>query len=123
LLMLAGYQGHIDGVKVLLAYKADPELRNNNGQTPIAGAAFKGDLPMIQILIEQGADVEGASSDGKSALMMATMFNNRTEIVNFLLGHGAKSDAKDMNGVTPLTAAKMMGATNTTAELTHITAS
>lgn len=38
LLMLAAYHGHVDTVKVLLEHKADPEIRNDNGQSPIAGA-------------------------------------------------------------------------------------
>ena len=44
LLMLAAYHGHVETVKVLLENQADPEIRNDNGQSPIAGAAFKGDL-------------------------------------------------------------------------------
>ena len=50
LLMLAAYHGHVDAVKVLLEHKADPEIRNDNGQSPIAGAAFKGDLPVVKAL-------------------------------------------------------------------------
>ncbi len=34
--------GHADAVRVLLEHKADPDMLNDNGQTPIAGAAFKG---------------------------------------------------------------------------------
>lgn len=41
LLMLASYHGHADTVRLLLAYKADPDLRNLAGQTPLAGAAFR----------------------------------------------------------------------------------
>ena len=48
--------------------------------------------------------------------MMAAMFN-RTEIVDFLLANGAKRNAVDANGVTPLAAAKMMGAPDTSAQL------
>jgi ankyrin repeat protein len=42
LLMLASYHGHHDAVRVLLAQGADPLIANDNGQLPIAGAAFKG---------------------------------------------------------------------------------
>ena len=51
LLMLASYHGHVDAVKVLLEHKADPEVRNDTGQSPIAGAAFKGDLAVVTSLI------------------------------------------------------------------------
>ena len=36
LLMLASYHGHVDAVRVLLEHKADPEIRNDNGQSFIA---------------------------------------------------------------------------------------
>jgi ankyrin repeat protein len=42
LLMLASYHGQHEAVRVLLAQGADPLIANDNGQLPIAGAAFKG---------------------------------------------------------------------------------
>ena len=57
LLMLASYYGHVDAVQVLLKHKADPEQRNGNGQSPIAGAAFKGDLAVVKALVEGGAQI------------------------------------------------------------------
>jgi len=53
LLMLAAYHGHVDAVQVLLKHQADPEIRNDNGQSPIAGAAFKGDLAVVKALSHQ----------------------------------------------------------------------
>ena len=110
LLMLASYHGHVEAVKVLLEHNADPEIRNDNGQSPIAGAAFKGDL------VEGGAQVEGASFDGRTALMMAAMFN-RGEIIDYLISKGADPKAKDANGITALDAARTMGATEAVAQL------
>ena len=87
--------------------------------TPLAGAAFKGNLAMVRLLLEHGADVEGASPDGKTALMMAAMFN-RTEIVEYLIGQGADPHARAGNGATPLEAAAMMGAADTQALLSRL---
>ena len=72
---------------------------------------------MVKLLLEHGADVEGATPGGKTALMMAAMFNRR-EIVDLLLAHGANIDASDVNGVTALSAAIAMGAQNTPSQLT-----
>lgn len=83
---------------------------------PIAGAAFKGNLAVVKALIEGGAPVEGASADGRTALMMAAMFN-RTEIVDYLLSVGANPKATDAQGVTALVAAQTMGAVDSTAQL------
>lgn len=66
--------------------------------------------------MEGGAEVEGSSFDGRTALMMAAMFN-RTEIVDYLIGQGANPRATDANGVSALDAAKTMGAVDTTAQL------
>ena len=83
---------------------------------PLAGAAIKGDLAMVKLLLEAGAQLDGASFDGRTALMMAAMFN-RTEIVDYLLAQGADPHAKDANGVTALAAAQTMGAADTVAQL------
>ncbi|CAH2776124.1 MAG: FOG: Ankyrin repeat [uncultured Paraburkholderia sp.] len=60
-----------------------PNLRNNNGQTPIAGEAFKG--------------FEG--------------------VVETLIAHGAKPDARDAAGASALDAAGRMGAAEAQAKL------
>ena len=116
LLMLSAYHGHVEAVKVLLEFKADPQIANDKNQLPIAGAEFKGNLPVVKALIEGGALVEGASADGRTALMMAAMFN-RTEMVDYLLGQGANPKATDAQGVTALAAAQTMGAADTAAQL------
>src|SRR5262244_421085 len=46
LLMLASYHGHLHATRVLLARGADAGRANDRGQTPLAGAAFRGDLDM-----------------------------------------------------------------------------
>ena len=71
---------------------------------------------MIETLLEHGADVEGASPDGRTALMIAAMFN-RVEMVEFLIGKGANPDAQDANGFTARDAAAKMGAPDTAARL------
>src|SRR5690242_3633169 len=48
LLMLASYHGHHEVARLLLEHGADTAMRNDHGQTPLAGAAYKGDLAMVQ---------------------------------------------------------------------------
>ena len=40
---------------------ADPQLCNDRGQTPQAGAAFKGALDAVGVLLDHGATVEAAA--------------------------------------------------------------
>ncbi|MDY7554394.1 ankyrin repeat domain-containing protein [Pseudomonas veronii] len=116
LLMLAAYHGHADAVRVLLEFKADPQIANDKHQLPIAGAAFKGNLPVVKALIEGGTPVDASSSDGRTALMMAAMFN-RVEMVDYLLSQGANPKTADAQGATALAAAQTMGAVDTAAQL------
>jgi len=116
LLMLACYHGHLEAAEVLLSFKADPQIANDKNQLPMAGAAFKGNLPMVRLLVEKGAQVDGASADGRTALMMAAMFN-RTAIMDYLLAQGADPARRDAQGTDALGAARAMGAQESIAQL------
>ena len=59
LLMLASYHGHRETTEVLLSRGADPNVPNDRGQTPLAGAVFKGDIDIIEALLKHGADPGG----------------------------------------------------------------
>ncbi len=116
LLMLASYHGQLETARLLLKAGADPNRRNDQGQSPMVGAAFKGNSEMIRLLLEHGADVEGAGPSGKTALMMAAMFN-RSNIVDLLLEHGANPRIRDINGLSVVDAAILMGANDTALQL------
>ncbi|UFH50866.1 ankyrin repeat domain-containing protein [Pseudomonas sp. KNUC1026] len=109
LLMLASYHGHAQATEVLMRYGADPMMANDRGQLPIAGAAFKGDLAVMRALVEGGAPVDGTGADGRTALMMAAMFD-RVEMIDYLLTQGADLQARDAQGIDAAGAASAMGA-------------
>ena len=71
---------------------------------------------MVTLLVAQGVAGDSASTAGRTALMMAAMFN-RTAIVDYLLSKGADAQRQDAKGVTALGAALAMGAVDTTAQL------
>jgi len=48
-LMLAAYHGHADLVKLLLSHGADPNSLNDRGQSPLAGAVFKGEQAVVEV--------------------------------------------------------------------------
>ena len=58
-------------------------------------------LPLIQLLVEKGADVNVANVSGNTPLHIATEMGNEP-LVNFLLDHGADAKAKNNIGDTPL---------------------
>ncbi|MGW1682206.1 ankyrin repeat domain-containing protein [Saccharopolyspora sp. NPDC002376] len=71
LLMLAAYHGHAVTVRALLDRDADPDLRNDRDQSPIAGALFKGEEEVVRVLREAGADLDAGTPSARAA---ATMF-------------------------------------------------
>jgi hypothetical protein len=47
--MLAAYHGHAPLVKLLLEHGADPNALNDRGQSPLAGAVFKGEKDVVEV--------------------------------------------------------------------------
>jgi ankyrin repeat protein len=109
LLMLASYNAHHDAARMLLARGADPNLTNDREQTPLAGAAFKGDAVMIRLLVDHGAEIDGRCADGKTALIFAAMFD-RVEAFEELIAAGASAELHDAAGASALDIARAMGA-------------
>jgi len=47
--MLAAYHGHAPLVKLLIQHGGDPNSLNDRGQSPLAGAVFKGEAEVIEV--------------------------------------------------------------------------
>ncbi len=47
--MLAAYHGHAELVNLLIQHGADPNRVNDRGQSPLAGAVFKGEAGVIDV--------------------------------------------------------------------------
>lgn len=79
--MLAAYHDHPETVSMLLDAGADVEASNERGQTPLAGAVFKGYEDVVRILVQKG----GASGERgtPSAIHTAKMFR-REECLRLL---------------------------------------
>ena len=56
LIMLAAYHGHPTTVQALTQRGAHVDRANDRGQTPLAGAVFKGDDEVVRLLIVAGAN-------------------------------------------------------------------
>jgi ankyrin repeat protein len=76
LLMLAAYHGHAPTVSMLLSKGAEVNGLNDRGQSPVAGAVFKGYEDVIKVLVEDGkADVLAGHPN---ALDCAIMFKRQS---------------------------------------------
>lgn len=61
LLMLVAYNGRVGLLRGLIARGADVDLPNDRGQTPLAGAVFKGLEEVVDILVSAGADPDAGT--------------------------------------------------------------
>ncbi len=55
----------------VLSMNFDPNLHHENGYTPLAYAAMKGSLPMIELLLRNGADPGQVTKEGDTAVELA----------------------------------------------------
>jgi ankyrin repeat protein len=78
---------------------ADADRRNDRGQTPLGGGAFKGYEEIVDLLLEHGADIDADNGGGMTPLMFAAMFG-RTRVVEQLKAHGASLKQRNRLGIS-----------------------
>lgn len=101
-------QNDVNGVKTLL-----PSIRGDifdeHGMTPLQHAAYKGNVEISQMLLDQGADVNsGHHKDGYSALHFAALSGN-AELCQLFLSAGAKTHVTNSVGRTAAQIAAFVG--------------
>lgn len=79
-------------------------------------AAFLGDLPAVETLLDVGADLDARDEHGYTPLIWAAQYGH-DPVVAALLAHGAKVDATDLNGYTALIWAAQQGQAKVVARL------
>ena len=83
----------------------DPSV---DGATALIIASFTGHLNVVQLLLDEGAEVDAKGNDGRAALFAAFQ-NGHLEVVQALLAKGADIDAQMNNGATALIVASQNG--------------
>lgn len=110
-LLIAISHGHVNGVRKCLELGADTEKRVQTmshellpgskaifqcveGYTPLHLAVYLKQYKIVEMLLEAGADIEGAvGPDGRTPLMSAAYWGDE-EMVRLLLNKGANAQAK-----------------------------
>lgn len=77
------YYNHFATVVELVKAGAELELKDANGDTALARAAFCGHLAMVKFLVNQGADVDAVNNFHQSVMDLAAVYKN-TRVVDFL---------------------------------------
>lgn len=106
----ASMLGRAADVRAMLAEAPDLIGANGAHHIPLMYfAAIGASIEIAQLLVDAGADIN-VGVGGNTALHGAAGFG-RTEMVKWLLGHGADPAATDYNGKTPLEIAHQTGHT------------
>lgn len=108
LAVLAGSESIVD---MLLMKGADPDIVDNDGETPLIYASDLGHTSIVKKLLAAEADADICAHDGRSALHAAATCGKH-EIVSKLLDEGLDLDACDESDETPLISAAKAGKTS-----------
>jgi uncharacterized protein len=104
-LMLAALRGNEDWVRRLLERGAQV---NRPGWTPLHYAATGSATALVALLLDKGADIEAASPNGTTPLMMAARYGNQESAV-LLLSRGAKARSTNHAGLNAIEFARGAG--------------
>ena len=96
-------KGDIEGIKQHLAAGGDVSFRNKNGDTMLNYAAFLGHKEIVELLVENGAEVNAKGLADWTPLHLAA-YNNNEQIVQLLIAKGAEMNPYTSPGFggTPL---------------------
>jgi ankyrin repeat protein len=101
-IFIAAGEGYEEEVIRLL--DADPallDMEDEDGDRPFAEAAWRGQLGVVKLLMERGANINATGYAGSTALYLAAG-GGHEEVVALLLNKGAHANSRDNDGRTPL---------------------
>ncbi|MCX6904135.1 MAG: ankyrin repeat domain-containing protein [Verrucomicrobia bacterium] len=108
-LHFAATKGDAPTVALLLAYGAEVNVRTGAADTPLLMAVRGGHAGVVKLLLEHRAEPNVAEKAGGSTALHLAAVRGSPSAVEMLVAAGAKVNALDAYGETPLTAAISAG--------------
>lgn len=98
-LWCAAVSGKAAVIRCLVHYGADVNAVSDTGSTPVRSACFMTHLDIVSYLVECGADILRPNYNGGTCLINSVQ---SVQLCLYLLEHGAKVNAKDIQNKTAL---------------------
>lgn len=99
----------VQKVREVLSADIDVNAENNAGEFPLETACQRGNKEIVELLIENGADVNHSEESEFYTALMTASHHGHANIVRLLLKHGADVNAEDDYNATSLTRAAGAG--------------
>ena len=109
-LLKAATRGDYKRTVKLCPISCDPNIADEEGNTPLHLAAVGGHRKVVAYLLKRRARVQYENNEGDRALLLAAA-EGHVKVVKALLKAGAVVDSRDKRGHTPLHVASMEGKT------------
>lgn len=103
--------GDLEKVKALLSAGVSAKERDALGGTALHDACWNGNLPILQLLFENGAAVDAEHTETGSTPLHYAAITNHPEAASILLRQGARVGARSRSGATALHLAANRGYT------------
>lgn len=100
-LCAAAQRGDVSALTMLFQKKLSPNVKNQDGNTPLHLAVQNEYLEVVDLLLQKGAFVNARNNLGNTALHQAVIMGSK-DLVNKLLTAGASPNAANLAGETPL---------------------
>ena len=91
-LLIATEMGDVPKMQALLSRRVDINARNTQGWTALHVAAAGGEIAVVELLLQQGADVTAQSYVAATPLDNAMTYSQSRDVVALLQAHGAEGN-------------------------------
>lgn len=105
-LLDAVHTGNKAIVRYLISAGATPNPPDTRTFPPLCAAASRGDIPMAQILLESGADVNARGSNARPTALHCAADDAHLEMIQFLVSKGIDTTVQTTDGRTALSIAQ-----------------
>ena len=106
LVAMQGDERTADFIRFLLKPGSKPgsniEAKDNLGRTALHWATQIDNEPLMELLLEEGANKEASNNKGNTPLLHTIDENGKITTLRWLLDHGANPNAQNHQGLTPL---------------------